>query len=453
MNRAVMWFRRDLRTTDHPALAAAVADGEVVPLFVVDPIFTRRAGAPRRAYLAAALAGLDAAAGGSLVIRHGDPVEVVPRFAAEVGAGSVYVTRDAAPYGRRRDAAVSERLVADGRQLAGVGTNYAVDPGTVTKADGGGYAVFSPFRRAWRAAGWPAPVEVPPVTWAGRGDVASEPPPAPPPLDIELPPADAASVHDRWDRFVEERLDGYDTHRNLPGDDGTSRMSPALRWGIVHPRQLLADVAEEPGERRARSVFRSEIAWREFYADVLLRHPGSAREHLQRKMDALPVDTDAAARRRFEAWCAGRTGFPIVDAGIRQLHTVGWMHNRVRMITASFLVKDLHLPWQWGARFFMQHLVDGDLASNQHGWQWVAGTGTDPAPFFRVFNPTAQSERFDPEGRYIRRHLPELADLPDGSIHDPGRSRPDGYPPPMVDHAAERREALARYNSIRGASR
>jgi deoxyribodipyrimidine photo-lyase len=217
----------------------------------------------------------------------------------------------------------------------------------------------------------------------------------------------------------------------------------------VHPRQLLADL----GDARSHAVFRSELAWREFYADVLFHDPDSARRNLQRKMDAMALDTDGDALDRFRAWATGTTGYPIVDAGMRQLLATGWMHNRVRMITASFLVKDLHLPWQWGARHFMQHLVDGDLASNQHGWQWTAGTGTDAAPYFRVFNPASQSERFDPDGDYIRRWVPELAELTGKEIHAPAGSRtglPAGARPPIVDHAAERVEALKRYRDAMG---
>jgi deoxyribodipyrimidine photo-lyase len=226
-------------------------------------------------------------------------------------------------------------------------------------------------------------------------------------------------------------------------------MSPALRWGIVHPCELLDDLGAPGSHQR----FRAELAWREFYADVLFHHPDSARTSLQPHMQAMPVDTDAAARRRFARWCEGSTGFPIVDAGMRELMGIGWMHNRVRMIVASFLVKDLHLPWQWGARHFMRHLVDGDLASNSHGWQWTAGTGTDAAPYFRVFNPIAQSEQFDPQGDYISRWVPELAGLTVPEIHSPGVHRPAGYPPAMVDHAAERLEALARYRSVTSSSR
>ena len=205
------------------------------------------------------------------------------------------------------------------------------------------------------------------------------------------------------------------------------------------------------GGAGSHQTFRSEVAWREFYADVLLHHPTSGWENLQRRMDALPVDTDAAARERFAAWAQATTGYPVVDAGMRQLRATGWMHNRVRMISASFLVKDLHLPWQWGARHFMLHLVDGDLASNGHGWQWTAGTGTDAAPYFRVFNPVLQAEKFDADGAYVRHWVPELDGVADRHLHAPWRSPkglPLGYPAPIVDHGVEREEALRRYGLV-----
>jgi deoxyribodipyrimidine photo-lyase len=217
----------------------------------------------------------------------------------------------------------------------------------------------------------------------------------------------------------------------------------------VHPRQLLQDL----GPERGHEVFASELAWREFYADVLFRRPQTAWENLNAKMGAMPVDVDLDARRRFDRWAHGVTGYPIVDAGMRQLLATGWMHNRVRMLAASFLVKDLHLPWQWGARHFMQHLVDGDLASNSHGWQWTAGTGTDAAPYFRIFNPTTQGMRFDPQGEYVRRWVPELSAIAGGSVHTPGQRTGPDYPAPMVDHAVERDEALARYRSTTVGSR
>ncbi len=455
MARSLLWFRRDLRIDDHPALAAAHAAGEVVPLFVVDPRLMHGAGAARRAYMTAALAALDESLGGALVYRHGDPAEVVPALAAEVGADAVYVSRDFGPYGRARDAAVAQRLSAEGRRLVGVGSPYAVDPGRVNKADGTPYAVFTPFSRAWLAVGadtWRAPVDTPSlseIAWFGAPDVPCDGPPPAVPMSFALPPHAPAEVHVQWEAFRDGSLDTYHDRRDLPAVEGTSRLSAALRWGLVHPRSLLAELRPE----RAHEVFRSELAWRDFYADVLFRRPETAWKNLQPSMDAMPVDTDATARARVEAWCAGRTGYPIVDAGMRQLLGSGWMHNRVRMIVASFLVKDLHLPWQWGARHFMTHLVDGDLASNNHGWQWAAGTGTDAAPYFRVFNPTSQSERFDPSGDYIRRWVPELADQSSATIHQPGLLRPDSYPAPIVDHAVERDEALRRYRTLRANTR
>jgi deoxyribodipyrimidine photo-lyase len=440
-----MWFRRDLRLADQPALAAAAAASadRVVGLFVLDPVLVRSSGAPRLAYLVDSLAALDASIGERLVVRIGDPVDVVAATAAEVGASTVFVSRDHGPYGRRRDTEVAARLRAGGCRLRGVGSPYAVEPGTVTKADGSPYAVFTPFSRSWRAAGWSRPLDEPDrIEWV---TVAGDGLPVRPDPGCTLPPAGEEAAHERWDTFLadgrddlddaESSLDAYDDRRDRPGVDGTSRLSPALKWGAIHPRQLLADLDDERDGHRA---FAGELAWRDFYADVLFHRPETAWQNLNPTMDAIRLDTGPEARARFDVWCAGRTGFPIVDAGMRQLLATGWMHNRVRMIVASFLVKDLHLPWQWGARHFLRHLVDGDLASNNHGWQWSAGTGTDAAPYFRVFNPTAQQERYDPDGTYVRRWIPELGT--------------DAYPAPMVDHASERAEALARYRAVSGAS-
>jgi deoxyribodipyrimidine photo-lyase len=424
-DRSVVWFRRDLRVDDHPALEAACAGGAVLPLFVVDPAF-ERSGEPRRRMLARALARLDADLGGALVIRSGDPATVVPAVAAEVGAATVFVTKDFAPYGRRRDRAVASALQAVGRVLRGIGSQYAVEPGELRTAQGDGYRVFTPFLRRWREVGWDVPRPAPTAgEWIeARSERAR----------LALDEAEPVEWEARWSQFVDGALRNYPEARNRPDIDGTSRLSPVLRFGVVHPRQLLVDLDPTAPVHQA---FASELAWRDFYADVLMRDPEAAWRNLDRRFDALRVDTDAAARQRFERWTRGLTGFPIVDAGMRQLAQLGWMHNRVRMITASFLVKDLHLPWQWGARHFMLHLADGDLASNNHGWQWSAGSGTDAAPFFRIFNPTAQLERFDPDHRYVARWIPEF-----------GTSL---YPQPVVDHAAERLEALARYEAVRRA--
>ena len=433
-----MWFRRDLRLADLTALQAAAAEGRrVVPLFVVDPAF-ERSGHPRRAFMADCLRALDESMGGSLVYRHGDPAQVVPALAAEVGALDVFVTRDYGPYGRARDAAVGAALGRAGARLHGIGTPYAVPPGDVNKADGTAYAVFTPFSKMWRAHGWGAPSGTTDVEWFGAPDVPCDGPPARPATNAVLPAAGERAAHRRWDEFL-PAVGDYRDVRNLPASDGTSRLSAALRWGLLHPRQLLADLLPQPGH----DTFASELAWREFYADVLFRRPDSASSNLNARMAAMVVDTDAAAHERFRRWAAGTTGYPIVDAGMRQLAASGWMHNRVRMLVASFLVKDLHLPWQWGARHFMRHLVDGDLASNSHGWQWTAGTGTDAAPYFRIFNPTTQALRFDPDGDYVRTWVPELAGIAGGAVHEPGARRPPRSGPVCRDHPAGEPTAAA----------
>ena len=430
-----MWFRRDLRLGDNPALLAAAADGrEVVPLFVIDPRFDT-SGGPRLAARHDALAALDASlrelAGVGLVIRYGDPVEVVPALASQLDSESVCVARDYSPYGRARDAAVKQALESSGRHLRGVGSPYAVAPGGVRKGDGDPYAVFTPFSKVWRQVGWDSPSDLPgaDTMWVGAPTIHSDPLPGRPDPGCAGPALGERFALSRWDDFRIEGVKDYDDLRDRPAVAGTSQLSPALKWGTIHPRQLLADIDASGAGDRGHTVFSSELAWRDFYADVLFQKPLTAWENLNSKMDAMPVDTDAAARKRFDRWAAGQTGFGIVDAGMRQLAATGWMHNRVRMIVASFLVKDLHLPWQWGAQWFMQHLLDGDLASNNHGWQWAAGTGTDAAPYFRVFNPHLQQERYDPDGEYVARWVPEPVE-------------------PMLDHKTERLEALRRLKSL-----
>lgn len=442
----VMWLRRDLRLADNEALSRAAASGEVLPVFVLDPTFSV-SGAPRMAFMLRALRQLDKEMNGALVILHGDPREVIPRVAKSVGAREVFVARDFAPYGMKRDADVAKALQATGANLVQCGSAYAVEPGTVRKGDGTPYAVFTPFYKVWQTVGWPKPFAVPNATWAQSPKVQCEGFPDEPVCAASLPEASAAAALKRWDEFSERALDSYYDIRNNPDTDGTSMLSPYLRFGLVHPRTLLADL----NDTKSQAHYRSELCWREFYADVLFHQPRTIWENLQPKMNAMKLDTGAKAKQRFDAWCKGETGYPIVDAGMKQLLATGWMHNRVRMIAASFLVKDLHLPWQWGARHFMRHLVDGDIASNNHGWQWTAGTGTDAAPYFRIFNPVAQGEKFDPQGRYVREWLPQLADVADNMVHQPwelGMLNP--YVAPIVDHSVEREESLARYKAVSG---
>ncbi len=452
MPPAVLWFRRDLRLSDNPALLEALraGDGSAMAVFVVDPGLWRAAGPVRRGYLAQSLRALDTSLGGQLVVRHGDPDEILPALAREVCARTIHVAADFGPYGAARDVKVAQRLEPLGAALIRTGSPYAVAPGRVVKSDGTPYRVYTPYHRAWLAHGWRAPAAAPPadVEWvvSRRRDPLPE-------LDkvsgVTFPSAGEEAALDRWHAFVADGgLERYADHRDRPDLLGTSGLSAALRWGEIHPRTLLAELGDAPGHE----VFRKELAWREFYADVLHHQPGSARTGLRRDLAGLEVDEGPEADARFGAWAEGRTGYPFVDAGMRQLLSEGWMHNRVRMVTASFLVKDLHLDWTRGARHFMHWLRDGDLASNQHGWQWVAGTGTDAAPYFRVFNPVAQGLRHDPEGDYVRRYVPELAGLPGPAVHEPWSApggSPPGYPPRVVDHHDERDVALARYSAVR----
>jgi len=450
VSSSVLWFRRDLRLGDHPALSAAARAGDrVLPLFVLDPRLVDAAGAPRLAFLYRCLHDLDESLGGRLVVRHGDPAATVARVAAEVEAEAVFVSADFGPYGRKRDDFVEAALAADGRRLERVGSPYAVEPGVLVSGSGGPFKVFTPFYRAWKDHGCSAPLPRSPGLEARWADgVASDAVAPEPGVEAMLPPAGERAARRRLDSFRNDAIAGYDRGRDLPGADATSRLSPYLKWGCIHPRQVLACLGRNRGEER----FRTELAWRDFYADVLWQHPESARQSLRPEMAAMRVDTGPSSDERFAAWAAGRTGYPLVDAGMRQLLGQAWMHNRVRMVVASFLVKDLHIDWSRGARWFLEHLVDGDLASNNHGWQWVAGTGTDPAPYFRVFNPVTQSKDHDPDGTYIRRWVPELAGVDAKGVHEPWKlpgGLPAGYPAPVVDHAVERREALARYDAVR----
>ena len=411
---------------------------------MLDPALWRPAGPARRSYLAASLRSLDATVGG-LALLEGDPVRRVVDAARAVGAERVHVAADFAPHGARRDAAVEQALGEAGIALVRTGSPYAVAPGRLTTQAGTPFQVFTPFRGAWLDHGWSAPARRPQhVPWA---DVRSDGVPDEPATDVRLPPAGEAAAHAHWTQYLHDGLAEYATLRDRPDLDGTSMLSIPLKYGELHPRTLLADLAEAPFDV---STFRSELAWREFHADVLWHHPGATQRSLRTVVPEDSWDTGSAA---FEAWAAGRTGYPFVDAGMRQLRALGWMHNRVRMVVASFLVKDLHVRWQRGAAHFLDWLVDGDISQNQLNWQWVAGTGRDAAPYFRVFNPVSQGEKFDPDGSYVRQWVPELRGIPGRAVHQPwklGLEAPEDYPPPIVDHAVERKVALDDFHRGRG---
>jgi deoxyribodipyrimidine photo-lyase len=411
--------------------------------------------------------------GAGLRVRRGRPAEVIPALARETGASHVYVTRDASPYGRARDRAVAAALAAMGVGMHARTGLYVHEPDEVRSRDGGPFSVYGAFRRAWgtldRRDLLPVPDRVPGLPGSARdtrteggmldGDARLL-------LDLPAPSADRAllpmpgeaAARGRLERWLADRIDGYAGARDRLDVDGTSRISQDLRWGLLSPLEV---VARAEGEGEGRRVFVNEIAWREFYAHVLWHHPRVVREPFQRDLVSLEWRDDPTA---LEAWREGRTGYPVVDAAMRQLRASGFVANRARMIAASFLAKHLLLDWRHGEAEFMRHLVDGDLASNNGGWQWTASTGTDPQPYFRVFNPILQGRRHDPGGEYVRRWVPELRGVRDEAIHEPWTmSEPaqaaagcrigTDYPAPIVDHGFARARALAAYAAAKAGSR
>ena len=439
-----MWFRRDLRINDHPALLAAIESGEqVIPLFILDKAQIAEAGSKLLAYMSQSLRKLDESLGNRLHIIEGDQVEVLSALIKKYEVAEVHISAEYERYGAARDA----RVEAAGITLIRTGSPYAVTPGRVVKpSDGTPYRVYTPFYRAWRTHGWRAPAITPKsLNLVEPTSEYRNFPDFPLPKGVEVIEAGEQAALSRFKIFTKSGLNSYDENRNFAGIDGTSKMSSYLKFGEIHPRTLLKGL----GEDKAHDTFRKEIAWREFYADVLFNNPMTDREYYAPRFADMRYDKPGA---QFSAWCEGTTGYPFVDAAMRQLVHEGWMHNRTRMVVASFLVKDLHLEWQLGERFFAQHLVDFDVASNAHGWQWTAGSGTDASPYYRVFNPIEQGKRFDSNGDYIRKYVPELAHLSAAEIHEPwlylnGYSK--GYPERIVDHALERLESLARLKEIK----
>ena len=442
--RSIVWFRRDLRISDHPALVAALSESdEIVPVFIIDSKLIERTGSNGLAYLAQSLQHLDASLDKKLQVIAGQPIDVLKKLQEKYNAQSVHISAEYEPVSAAQDVEIEK----SGIKLVRTGSAYAVAPGRVLKpSDQTPYRVYTPFYRAWLTHGWRKPEQKPKSITAVTPDSDSRQfPDWKVPTGVSITEAGEAAANERFKHFQKNGLDNYDEARNLAGIDGTSKMSAHLTWGEIHPRTLLAPL----GQSKAHEVFRKEIAWREFYADVLFNNPHTETDYYAPQFAKMRYDKPG---KQFKAWCEGNTGYPFVDAAMRQLLAEGWMHNRTRMVVASFLVKDLHLEWQLGERFFREHLVDYDVASNSHGWQWTAGCGTDASPYYRVFNPVEQGKRFDENGDYVRKYVPELAHLKGIEIHEPWDVL-DGYlkdyPQPIVNHATERLESLARLDEIK----
>lgn len=458
---AIVWLRRDLRVHDNPALVAAAGADRVLPVFVLDDrlLGGRFASPPRAWFLRRCLEELRTALrerGGDLALRHGAPETVLPALARQSGAAELHHAHDVSPFGLARDERVRTAL-------DGLGVTVHRHPGQYVSDDvaeprtGGGrpYTVFSPFHRAWQALPRrdvldpPARIALPEAV-APRGipDALERDPGLAEPIE----PGEAAG-RARMEAFLAGELRAYAHHHDrLEG--GTSRLSPHLHFGTISPRELEAAARTRRGP--GPDAFVRQLAWRDFYAHVLLHHPRNTRHAFRAEMDALEWADDDAG---FAAWAEGRTGFPVIDAGMRELRACGWMHNRARLICASFLVKDLHVDWRRGEAHFMRWLLCGDVAQNNGNWQWVSSVGVDPAPYFRrLYNPVLQQRRHDPHGAYVRRWVPELRAVPLERLAEPwtmsgaeqeaaGCAIGRDYPEPIVEHARERERAMARYRA------
>ncbi len=471
MTTAVLWLRRNLRLDDNRVLDAAQrAADAVVPVFVLDDHYLEEdVSPPRLAFLRASLEELARdldAKGSRLVVRKGPAGAALAALCRETEADAVFAHADHEPHGKELLEEVRRALSAQGTRLHVVEDLLLLPPETLTTGEGRPFTVYTPFSRRWLEADKPAPVPEPARVPAPARVLA----PDFPSLSLDRPrafrergaprnpAAGARAARALWSAFLPGRLAAYAEERDRPDLAGTSRLSPHLRFGTIGIRRVLADAREawrnlDARGRRGAETFVKEIAWREFYAGILHHVPRVLTENFRREFDAFPWVKGEEADRRFEAWAAGRTGYPIVDAGMRQLAEEGWMHNRVRMVAASFLTKNLLVDWRRGEAFFRRLLADGDRASNAGGWQWAAGTGTDAQPFFRIFNPVLQGRRFDPEAAYVKRWVPELArvDARAEDLHAPWTlaAPPKDYPAPIVDHAEARRVALAAFERIR----
>jgi len=466
----IVWLRRELRVADNAALFAACQQADVVvPLFVFDPDILERedTGAARVAFLIDALGVLDAnfqKLGGKLIVRSGKAPEQIIKAAEEFGADAVFHQREYEPFGLQRDEAVAAALKESGTEVVTFAGLSLFEPPEIVSKALTPYTVFGPYKREWFSrpadAPKPAPKHVP-VPKDARSDGL----PSLDKLKFQTAQTFECGGEDRAQQllteFLKEKIKRYDAARDILSEDGTSRLSRHLHLGTLSARDVVDAVRraglDKPSGRQqtdhqgeaGHSTFLSEIAWHDFYLQILHHFPHVAEGAFRPRYDALEWENDETL---FEAWKTGKTGYPVVDAAMRQMNAEAWMHNRGRMIVASFLTKDLLIDWRWGERYFMQQLVDGDQAANNGGWQWAAGTGTDAQPYFRIFNPTSQGEKFDPDGIYVKRWVPELSRVPAKFIHAPWKLSDSEralvcpeYPKPIVDHAVQRGRALAMY--------
>jgi deoxyribodipyrimidine photo-lyase len=471
MKTNLWWIRRDLRLADNQALQAAIADGGLVtPVFILDPVLLSSpyVGEKRLAFLLGGLRELDRALrrrGSYLVVRQGKAFEQLAVLAEELKAARVFAEEDFSPYARRRDAAAGRRLSL--KLVEGITVHR---PEMIGKADGSPYTVYTPFSRRWKELPAPvpgsllaAPSHIPTPPGVSSLAIPGRPPVA---ASVPFPPGEEEAQR-RLDVFIqgagESPITWYAERRDRMDLDGTSGLSPYLRFGMLSARTavvsalLKRSTAPDEGSRKGAEVWLNELIWREFYMSILFHFPRVLKGSFRPAYDRVEWRNN---RDHFDAWCKGQTGYPVVDAAMRQLAQSGWMHNRGRMIVASFLVKDLLIDWRWGERWFMQHLVDGDPAANNGGWQWTAGTGTDAAPYFRIFNPVLQGKKFDPQGDFVRQWLPELARVEERYVHEPWKM-PEAvqekagcvigrdYPKPIVDHASARLATLEAYGQAR----